>query len=118
MKILVVDDSPPLRLLLASYFESTGHEVMTLASGEEVPAALDRGAFDAVFTDVAMPGCSGWDVLHAVRASHPGLPVVLMTGWDEASVPASAEVRPDAILEKPFKLDRILEVLEAITKAH
>jgi DNA-binding response OmpR family regulator len=116
LKILVVDDAPALAQLLAAYFESVGHEVVTLDSGVAVEETIRVTAFDVVFTDVAMPGVSGWQVLELVRAARPGVPVVLMTGWDAERPAESDTARPDAIVEKPFKLDQIRKVLDAVTR--
>ena len=115
MRILVVDDTETVRLLLAHYLGALGHEVVTLDSGLRVAAQLAGGAFDALLTDVAMPDCSGWDVLKAARAAVPELPVIVMTGWDDVRGPGG--VQPDAVLEKPFTLDRIRAVLEGVTRA-
>jgi len=112
VKILVIDDAEPLRFLLGAFFESLGHDVVTLASGTEIDAAL--AGTDVVFTDVAMPGCSGWDVLRRVRAGWPAVPVVFMTGWDEATRKGRDGMIPDAVLDKPFSLDKVRAVLDAV----
>jgi CheY-like chemotaxis protein len=112
VRILVVDDTETVRLLLAHYLGALGHEVVTLDSGLQVTAQLADGLFDALLTDVTMPDCTGWDVLKAARAATPDLPVILMTGWDEVRRPDGPQ--PDAVLDKPFTLDRIREVLEAV----
>lgn len=116
MKILVVDDAPALRQLLAAYFTSVGHEVVELDSGGAVGETIRASAFDVVFTDIEMPGFSGWQVLELVRAACPGVPVVLMTGWDTTQAPATGAQRPDAIVQKPFKLDQLRAVLEGVTR--
>lgn len=111
-----MDDAPALSQLLSAYFASMGHEVVTLDSGVAVEETVRAATFDVVFTDVEMPGFSGWQVLEVVRAARPGIPVVLMTGWDIAQPPESKTARPDAIVEKPFKLDRIRNVLDTVTR--
>ncbi len=115
MNILVVDDTEAMRVLLSRYFGSLGHQVTALASGHEVAAALAAGSFDAVFTDVAMPDSSGWEVLETVRAAAPGVPVALLTGWSDSN-PAPAGLVPDAVIEKPVSLDRLRDVLDTLTK--
>ena len=117
MRILVVDDAKALRLMLGSFFQSLGHEVVTLASGAEVEPALAATPVDVVFTDVAMPNGSGWDVLRRIRAGWPGVPVVFMTGWDESFRKGRDGLAPDAVLDKPFSLDKIRAVLDAIAPA-
>lgn len=117
MRILVVDDAEPMRFLLAAFFQSLGHDVVTLASGTEVEAALTAATADVVFTDVAMPDGSGWDVLRCVRARWPALPVVFMTGWAEATRRGRDGLVPDALLDKPFSLEKIRAVLDAVVTA-
>ncbi len=112
MKVLVADDTEPIRLLLRRFLGLLGHDVAAVASGAEAERALAAERFDLVITDVAMPGGSGREVLRRVRAAHPGLPVVLMTGWDDEA--GGFDVMPDAVLRKPVSLDRIREVLEGL----
>ena len=116
MRILVVDDTEPLRFLLCRYLGALGHEVTTVGSGLDVPAQLAGAPFDAVLTDVAMPDCSGWDVLKVTRAARPGVPVILMTGWADAHGRGLEGLAPDAVLDKPFTLEQIRDVLEAVRR--
>ena len=117
MRILVVDDAEPMRFLLGRFFESLGHDVVELASGAEVELALAAAPTEVVFTDVVMPDGSGWEVLRRVRAGWPGVRVVLMTGWDQAGKPGREGLVPDAVLEKPFSLDKVRAVLDAVVQA-
>jgi len=117
VRILVVDDAEPMRFLLGSVFSSLGHEVVTLASGTGVEAALAAAPVDVVFTDVVMPDSSGWDVLRHVRDRWPKLPVVFMTGWDDAAKRSRDGFAPDAVLDKPFSLDKVRATLDAVAPA-
>lgn len=117
MRVLVVDDTEAMRFLVSRWLGSLGHDAVAIDSGRDVGARLETGSFDAVLTDVAMPGASGWDVLALVRSRWPGLPVVLMTGWHDGPGPV-AGLAPDAILEKPFTIDQVRAVLEALDRAH
>ena len=112
-----MDDAEPMRFLLGSVFSSLGHEVVTLASGTGVEAALAAAPVDVVFTDVVMPDSSGWDVLRHVRGRWPKLPVVFMTGWDEAAKRSRDGFAPDAVLDKPFSLDKVRATLDAVAPA-
>ncbi|MBI3636935.1 MAG: response regulator [Candidatus Rokubacteria bacterium] len=123
MKILVVDDAEHMRFLLSRYFGALGHEVVALGRGEDVPAAIAADRFDVVFSDIAMPGWNGWRVLGHVRSTQPALPVVLMSGWDvddgrpAGTVAPDVVLVPDAVVDKPFTLDRVREVLEKLPTA-
>lgn len=113
MKVLVVDDSEPVRLLLVRWLATLGHEPVAAGSGKEALAQLEASSFDVVLTDLVMPDASGWEVIAAVRARRAGVPVVVMTGWDDGG-PGREGLVPDGLLEKPFSIDRVREVLAAI----
>lgn len=115
MRILVVDDTESVRFLLERWLDSLGHEPVPAATRAEALARLDAMAFDAVLTDLAMPDGSGWDVVAAARASGAGLPVVVMTGWDDGASGPGGLV-PDGVLEKPFTIERVREVLSAFDR--
>jgi DNA-binding NarL/FixJ family response regulator len=106
-RILVVDDEPVVRGLVAEVLTDAGHEVAVAASGEE---ALDLvEGVELLLCDVALPGMSGAAVVEAARARRPGLSVVLMTGDPEE--PSSAT------LAKPFTPAELLETVTAALRA-
>jgi len=117
VRILVVDDAEPMRFLLGSVFHVGEDDVVTLASGTGVEAAMAAAPVDVVFTDVVMPDSSGWDVLRHVRDQWPRLPVVFMTGWDDAVKKGRDGLVPDAVLDKPFSLDKVRATLDTVTAA-
>ena len=80
--VLVVDDEPSYRHLVAEFLERKGHRVQCATSGDEAIAALACCRPDAIVLDVRMPGRSGLDVLQQVRQD-PALqptPVLVVTG--------------------------------------
>jgi len=111
-----VDDTEAVRFLLVRWIGALGHEAVAAGSGAEALAHLDAMSFDAVLTDVTMPDTSGWDVLAAARSRSKGLPVVMMTGWDDGGAGPDGLV-PDGVLEKPFTIDRVREVLAGFESA-
>ncbi|MGV8038619.1 MAG: sigma-54-dependent transcriptional regulator [Thermoanaerobaculaceae bacterium] len=88
-RILVADDEPSFRELLADILEGAGHEVVTVRDGSEALAALERGAWDLVLTDQRMPRVDGLELLRRVneRASRP--PVVMLTAF--GTIPEAVE---------------------------
>jgi CheY-like chemotaxis protein len=99
-RILVVDDDAAVRTVLRALLAREGYAVVDASHGEEAVDRLERGEpFDLVLTDLVMPDVNGWEVLRAVRRLRPGLPVVLVTGW-EPTAPEGDEV-PDGIIAKP-----------------
>lgn len=107
-RVLVVDDEPLNRQLLADMLEGGPYVVDGRANGAEALAVLDEETFHLVITDLRMPGMSGLELLAEVRVRHPRLPVVVVTAH------ASVETAIDALrqgasnfLKKPFSRDEI-----------
>ncbi len=97
------------------FAQQLGFEVAFRSSGEEALASLPEIKPDAILVDLRMPGSSGIDVLHAVRAAHPDCQVILMTG--NATVDTAIEaVRSGALdyLTKPFDFDRLRGLLVTV----
>ena len=79
-RILVVDDDEDVRGVAASALAAEGYEVTEVASAMEAFAFLEAEPPDLIVLDVVMPGISGLEVLDHVRAEHPNLPVILLSG--------------------------------------
>jgi len=71
--------------------------------------------FDLVFTDLAMPEMDGWETARAIRRSHPGLPVVLVTGYGATAQPPSGELDLVAgIIGKPFDFEQVMGTIARV----
>jgi PAS domain S-box-containing protein len=81
-RLLFVDDEVDLVLLSQKLLQKMGYEVSTATTGEEALAAFQRSplAYDAMITDVSMPGMSGLDLARRVLALRPKFPIVVMSG--------------------------------------
>ena len=111
LRILVAEDERDVRELLCEILRAEGHEVHPAASGVEALEIFRAADFDAVFTDIGMPGMSGWELAHAVRETDGSVPLAVITGWGDAV--GSAEQRAagvDWVVTKPFDADRIAEL--------
>jgi two-component system response regulator (stage 0 sporulation protein F) len=117
-RVLVVDDDPDMRALLASRLERAGCLAHEAASGIEAQAILaSRGPADSVdllLIDLRMPGSSGIQVLRALRAAHQLPPAILMTAFAEPDVHAEALALGIHILDKPFAFDALRRVATAL----
>ena len=102
-RIAVVDDEPRMGKVLGMVLGRDGHEVEVFTRGADLVAALEARAFDAVVTDLKMPGMTGMDVLEHMRAHAPGTPVVMVTahGTVDVAVEAMKQGAFDFI-QKPF----------------
>jgi len=85
-KILLVDDHPAVSKriaeLLADAFPET--EIVAASTGEQGLKLIEQHAFDLVLLDLRLPGCGGIDVLKELRASRPGLPVIIISSLPES----------------------------------
>ncbi|HNY27587.1 MAG TPA: diguanylate cyclase [Candidatus Sumerlaeota bacterium] len=81
IRVLVVDDEAPIREIFHEVLTSETHTVLVAESGEEALQILSREPIDLVFTDLSMPGMSGWEVSMRIHQMYPDLPIVLTSGW-------------------------------------
>ena len=117
LHVLVVDDDPLVLETLRNMVVATGHAVTIADGGRNGIEAFDRAraggaGFDAVVTDLGMPGVDGRALARAVKLASPSTPVVLLSGWGEG-LQAGARRQPDIdlVLAKPPKLRELREVL-------
>jgi two-component system response regulator AtoC len=105
-KVLLVDDEAAVRFALSEVLDGIGVEVLTAGSSEEALPQIE-GA-DVVVTDFAMPGKSGLELLDAVRALDPTLPVIMITahGSERIAVEALKRGAYD-YMSKPFDNDEV-----------
>jgi CheY-like chemotaxis protein len=116
-KVLVVDDEESIRELLRDLLESEGCRVYLAPGGREALGLFEAHQFDAVFTDVGMPGMSGWELAHAIRKRNETIPIAVITGWGEAvGSTEQREARVDWVITKPFTAHRISELADDITR--
>jgi two-component system response regulator AtoC len=104
-RVLVVDDKENIRKLLARILEETC-EVTTASDGDRAIALISTQHFDAVVTDLRMPGAGGFAVLGAAKARSPDTEVIMMTAY--ATVPDAVEAMKRGAfdyLSKPFDPD-------------
>lgn len=118
MKILVVEDEPPLRRSLERALREEDYIVETASDGPDGLALALRGDFDLVLLDVMLPGLDGWEILRRLRAT-PGLrtPVLMLTARDAVSDRVRGlDLGSDDYLVKPFDLSELLSRVRALLR--
>lgn len=111
-RILVVDDDPEMRRLLAEFLRGEGFRVDLAANGQEALRQLCEEIFDHVVLDKNLPGESGLEILPLLRALAPGTLVTLITAFGDSRTHEQAFTRGAyEVLLKPFNLDDLVEVL-------
>jgi two-component system response regulator MprA len=103
-RILVVDDEAQLRSTVADALALEGYEVSTATNGADALSIIPLVHPDAIVFDLWMPVLDGWEFRKAQLASHPGIPVIVLSALDPHSE-RLAELHADMVLPKPFDLD-------------
>ena len=99
LRILVVDDDPAVREVTATFLEELGHEILEAGDGPTALRTLEDEEIDLMVADLAMPLMSGAELAATVKASHPRMPVLLVTGYAELDkLP-----KEYPLLHKPFR---------------
>src|SRR5512141_1132547 len=80
-KILVVDDDPVVGKSINRVLTAKGYAVITAANAIEALGKLEAARYDAMFTDIRMPGMDGVQLAEHVKAKAPWMPVVIVTGY-------------------------------------
>jgi len=110
--LVVVDDDASIRRALGRTLTAAGFAVKSLATGGELLASELPPDLAAALIDVHLSDVNGLDLLRQLRASHPGLPVVLITADRSSRLVAEARRQgASALLHKPLEEDRLLELL-------
>lgn len=116
-RLLVVDDEDFIRNLLGEILEGENCEVYLAESGTEGLKLFKEKEVDAVFTDVGMPGMSGWELAREIRQLNKQIPIAVITGWGEAvGSYEQKEAGVDWVVAKPFTADRIADLVHDINR--
>jgi CheY-like chemotaxis protein len=111
-RILLVDDNEDVGAFAETLLIELGHKVTRARTGAEALELAREGGFDAVFTDVVMPGMSGIELADALGPVLPGIPVVLTTGYSDEITRAGGAGRP--VVFKPYRLETLATMLDEV----
>ena len=111
LTVLAVDDDSLVLLNTVAMLEDLGHLVFPAISARDALAILKRERIDLVITDFAMPQVTGLQLADEIRAGHPGLPVILATGY--AELPPGTDPNLPR-LAKPFLQDDLARALQEV----
>lgn len=102
-RILLVDDDPTVRSVVARYLQQAGYRVDPVGDGREAATRLEDGVYDLAILDVMLPGMDGLSLLKQLRAAHDGTPVILLTArGEEVDRVGGIELGADDYVVKPF----------------
>lgn len=115
-RILLIEDERDVLDMLHEILACEGHTTLAAHNGAAGLACFLDQQIDIVFTDMNMPGITGFDVAREVKKAMPGLPVVLLTGWDVDCEPFDLKAQGvDLLIKKPFAIQDILNALELLS---
>ncbi len=116
--LLIVDDDNLVRDTLHELL-SLSHECHTADRAEQALAYLDIETYDAVLTDLSMPGLNGRELLSHIQAKHPTTPVIVISGiYEEGDAKEIIDAGAFAYFAKPFKLDQIEDAVGRAIARH
>ncbi len=117
--VLLVEDQDAVRNMAESMLKLIGYEVLAASGGAEAVDLL-RANLDeirCVITDLSMPGMDGWETLAALRKIQPHIPVILVSGYDEARVmTGNWSERPQVFLHKPYSMRDLKAAIDKALK--
>jgi DNA-binding NtrC family response regulator len=113
MEILLVEDSPEVSLITVEYLMELGHQAVAVADAELALQQLATRRFDAVVTDVSLPGMSGIELAKELTKTHPKLPVIISSGYGALNIDfLMGHPQPNVmLLPKPYDMDMLEETL-------
>ena len=110
--IWIVDDDQSIRFVLEKALAREDLPVRSFSSGRDVLAALASDEPQVLVSDIRMPGGSGIELLNTIKASHPALPVIIMTAYSDLDSAVSAfQGGAFDYLPKPFDVPRAVELI-------
>jgi two-component system KDP operon response regulator KdpE len=113
LKVLVIDDEPPIRKLLRMGLGTQGYQVIEATNGKTALAALAE-APALIILDLGLPDIQGHDLLRTIRERHDSIPVVVLSSRDdEAGKVLALDLGADDYVTKPFGMDELLARIRA-----
>lgn len=115
LSVLVVDDEPDFLSGMGHLLRTEGHEVSSASDADEAIAKVAQRDFDVVLMDLGLPRRNGLEAIRALRGEGVRSKMVLMTGWDsEVARADSRAALCDTVLQKPFKIPELRQVLTSL----
>jgi DNA-binding response OmpR family regulator len=114
LKLLIIDDNQELLAALYQFLSEKKYDVVSASDGLDGLKLLEteKQGFDLIITDIVMPNISGVAIISIVKKKYPGIPVIAITGWGEHPETLAAEAQADLVLEKPFELNDLGDVIK------
>ncbi len=113
LRVLIVDDEPPIRKLLRMGLTAQGYQVLEAPNGKTALELVAQGP-DLVILDLGLPDVQGFDLLRTIRARNEQVPIVVLSSrGDEAAKVAALDLGADDYVTKPFGTEELLARMRA-----
>jgi two-component system KDP operon response regulator KdpE len=113
LKILVIDDEPPIRKLLRMGLTAQGYQTLEAPNGKNALELLEQKP-DLVILDLGLPDIQGHDLLRKIRSRNDSVPIVVLSSrGDEAGKVQALDLGADDYVTKPFGMDELLARMRA-----
>jgi CheY-like chemotaxis protein len=115
MHILLVEDSDEVSCITVEYLHELNHSVAAVSDAEQALSRLRTESFDALMTDVRLPGMSGLDLARTVSSDYPKMPVVIASGYGSLQaeyLQGEKRLGNVLMLPKPYDLDALDKALK------
>jgi len=114
LKVLIVDDEPPIRRFLRTSLGAQNYQVTDAETGQEALDLVTREKFDLVVLDLGLPGMDGFDVIVKLREAGSDVPIVVLSSRsDEAGKVKALDLGADDYVTKPFGVEELLARIRA-----
>jgi DNA-binding response OmpR family regulator len=115
-KLLIIDDSEEILTALTNFFTQKKYNVVGAANGLDGLKYIEAkdAYFDLIITDLVLPNISGVAIISIVKKKFPDTPVIAITGWGEHPESLAKEAHADIVLEKPFKLPELEQLVKKL----
>ena len=115
-RVLVIEDDPAVRSLVARMLERVGHEVVSTSDGREALRTFEQDPADLVITDINMPGMDGIEVISAFRALSAGVPIIAISGGGlmpkEVLLSSASALGAVEVVSKPFEVTQLVGAVD------
>jgi two-component system, OmpR family, KDP operon response regulator KdpE len=113
LRVLVVDDEPPIRKLLRMGLTAQGYQTLEAPNGKAALDLLSQSP-DLIILDLGLPDTQGHDLLRTIRARNESVPIVVLSSrGDEAGKVQALDLGADDYVTKPFGMDELLARMRA-----
>lgn len=117
LRILVVDDEPPIRRFLRTSLTAQGYDVLEAEDGKEAIDMTRRNALDLIVLDLGLPNADGFEVIRQLRASGSSIPIVVLSSRsDEKGKVEALDQGADDYVTKPFGMDELMARIRAAVR--